>query len=260
MPAEVIEAYDRLLARDGCAKDQAGELVGGAGLVRALTDRGMAHVLPHTPTDPAWLRPASPDLALQGVLAGHQNRLARDQELLVDGHRRLADAQARFGTGMNGRFPEHLVAVVADRAQISELSAALANTARRDWMTLENLHTDMPLTEDFAQLPLPAFAGRVRCRSIYDAAAMDDLAARRIIQACAEAGEQARLLPGVPMKMKLADYTTAMLPLTPAGTGGALIVRAPVIISALREYFEMVRCTGDRHTAAANGSVLSTWA
>jgi len=240
VPSEVIDAYDRLLARDGCAKDQAAELVGDVGLVRALTDRGMAHVLPHTPADPAWLRPASPDLALQGVLAGHQNRLARDQELLVDGHRRLADAQARFGIGMNGRFPEHLVAVVSDWTQISELSAALANTARRDWMTLENLDTDMPITDDFAQPPLPAFAGRVRCRSIYDAAAMESPAARRIIQACVDAGEQARLLPRVPMKMKLADYTTAMLPLTPAGTAGALIIRAPVIITALREYFEML--------------------
>ena len=103
--------------------------------------------------------PASPDLALQGVLAGHQNQLARDQELLLDGHRRLADAQAKFGTGMNGRFPAHLVSVVSDRAQISELSASLVNTARKDWMTLENLHTEMPLTEDFAQPPLPAFGG-----------------------------------------------------------------------------------------------------
>jgi hypothetical protein len=49
VPAEVIDAYDRLLARDGCAKDQAEELVGGAGLVQALTDRGMAHVLPRFP-------------------------------------------------------------------------------------------------------------------------------------------------------------------------------------------------------------------
>jgi DNA-binding NarL/FixJ family response regulator len=31
-----------------------------------------------------------------------------------------------------------------------------------------------------------------------------------------------------------------MLPLTPAGTGGALLIRAPVIIAALREYFEML--------------------
>src|ERR1017187_8100033 len=199
----------------------------------------MAHVQPHTPADPAWLRPALPDLALAGVLAGRQSRLAKGQELMVDGQRRLADAQARFGMGMDGRFPAHMVSVVSDRAEISELSAALMNTARKDWMTLENLHTEMPLTEDFARPPLPAFAGRVRCRSIYDAAAMDDPVARRIIQACADAGEQARLLPSVAMKMKLADQTTAMLPLTPSGTAGALLIKAPVIITALREYFEM---------------------
>ena len=95
VPAEVIEAYDRLLSTDGCARDEAEALVGDPGLVRALTERGMVHIQPHTPADPAWLRPASPDLALQGVLAGHQHQLARDQELLLDGSRRLADAQAR---------------------------------------------------------------------------------------------------------------------------------------------------------------------
>jgi DNA-binding CsgD family transcriptional regulator len=240
VPGEVIDAYEELLAHDGYAKDQAEALVGSTGLVRALTDSGMAHVQPHSPANPAWLRPASPDLALQGVLASHQNRLARDQQLLLEGQRRLADAQAQFGTWMNGPFPDHLVSVVSDRARISELSVSLVNTARKDWMTLENLNTEMPLTDDFAQPPLPAFDGHVCCRSIYDAAAMDVPIARRIIEACAAAGEQARLLPRVPMKMKLADRTTAMLPLTPSGTAGALVVRAPVILGALRDYFEML--------------------
>jgi DNA-binding NarL/FixJ family response regulator len=40
--------------------------------------------------------------------------------------------------------------------------------------------------------------------------------------------------------MKLADYTTAMLPLTATGMAGALVVRAPVIVGALREYFELL--------------------
>jgi DNA-binding CsgD family transcriptional regulator len=240
VPAEVIEAYDRLLASDGCAKEQAESLVGDPGLVAALTDLGMAHVQPHSPADPAWFRPATPDMALQGVLAGHQSRLACGQKLLLDGHRRLADAQARFGVAMNGRLPAHLVSVVSDRAEISELSASLMNTARKDWMTLETLDTEMPLTDDFAQPPLPALGGAVRCRSIYAASAMDHPVARRVIRSCAEAGEQARLLPAVPMKMKLADHTTAMLPLTPTGTAGALVVRAPVIIAALREYFELL--------------------
>ena len=240
VPAEVIEAYDRLLATGGCAKEHAESAVGGAELVRALTERGMAHVQPHSPAAPAWLRPASPDLALQGVLAGHQHRLAHDHEVLLEGTRRLADAQARFGPAGNGRLPEHLVSAITERAEITELSASLANSARQDWMTLENLKAEMPLTDDFAQPPLPASRGLVRCRSIYEASMMDDPVGRRIIQASADAGEHARLLPKVPMKLKLADYTTAMLPLTPAGTAGALLIRAPVIIAALREYFEML--------------------
>ncbi len=240
VPAEVIEAYDRLLAADGCAKDEAKELVGDAGLVAALTGTGMAHVRPHGPVDPAWLSPAAPELALLGVLAGHQNRLAREQELLLDGHRRLADVQAQARADVNSRFPAHLVSVVSDRDEVTRLSASLMNTARRDWMGLENLTTELPLTGDFANPPLPAFEGRVRCRSIYAASAMEDPVAGQIIQACADAGEQARLLPEVPMKMKLADRTTALLALTPAGTSGALVIRAPVVIAALREYFEML--------------------
>ena len=39
---------------------------------------------------------------------------------------------------------------------------------------------------------------------------------------------------------KLADQGTAMLPLTPNGAAGALVIRAPLITAALREYFEML--------------------
>lgn len=127
--------------------------------------------------------------------------MAREQVLLLDGQRRLAEAQAQFGPGVAGRFPEHLVSVVSDRARISELSASLINTVRKDWMTLENQRTEMPLTDDFAQPSLPSFGGQVACRSIYEAAAMDDRVARRIIRACIAGGEQARLLPRVPMRM-----------------------------------------------------------
>ena len=107
-------------------------------------------------------------------------------------------------------------------------------------MTLENLAVDMPLIAGFTQPPLPAAGGQIRCRSIYAAASMDDPAARQIIRTCTAAGEEARLLPSVPMKMKLADTTTAMLPLTPNGTAGPLAIRSPVIITALREYFELL--------------------
>ena len=65
---------------------------------------------------------------------------------------------------------------MADRAEIGRLSASLIDTARKDWMTLENAETEMPLTMDFAQVPLPAAGRPVRCRSIYAAAVFDDAA------------------------------------------------------------------------------------
>jgi DNA-binding CsgD family transcriptional regulator len=132
------------------------------------------------------------------------------------------------------------VRYVADHAEMGDLSASLIAAARKDWMVLESFTTDMPLTEDFARPPLPAFGGRVRCRAIYAAAVMDEPVGRRIVQASAEAGEQARLLPNVPMKLGLADYTAALLPLTPTGSAGALLVRAQVITAALRDYFELL--------------------
>jgi DNA-binding CsgD family transcriptional regulator len=262
VPAEVIDAYDRLFTTGGCAKADAGTVAGSPAVVEALTSSGMAHILPHNPTRPAWLQPAPPDLALQGVLAAHQTRLARDTQLALDGQRRLAGAQARYSTPMTGDFPDHLVAALSDRAQISELSASLASTARKDWMTLENLATEMPLTPDFAAPPPPAAAGRVRCRSIYAAAMMDNPVARQIVTDSVTAGEEARLLPQVPMKMKLADTTTALLPLTPPGTAGALLVRAPVILTALRDYFDLlweqaIPVTTPRQQAAAASEGLT---
>jgi DNA-binding CsgD family transcriptional regulator len=107
-------------------------------------------------------------------------------------------------------------------------------------MTLETLTTDMPLTDDHATTPLPATAAQVRCRSIYPAPAMDDAAALRIITRTAESGVQTRLLAHVPTRLKLADHTTALLPLTPSGTTTALLIRAPVVLAALRDYFDLL--------------------
>jgi DNA-binding NarL/FixJ family response regulator len=42
------------------------------------------------------------------------------------------------------------------------------------------------------------------------------------------------------MTMKLADRTVALLPLTRAGTAGALLVRAQPVTAGLREYFELL--------------------
>jgi DNA-binding CsgD family transcriptional regulator len=242
VPADLLAAYERLLATDGCPQDEAETFVGSQQLVEALTASGMAHLLAHSPAGPAWLQPATPELALHGVLVGLQSQALRHQERILAAAQRLAGAQAHphLQPQSQGPSQEHLVQVVTGRAEIDRLSASLINMALIDWMVLENFGTGTPLTDDYAHQPLPAFAGRLRRRSIYATAVMDDPAGRRIVRACAGAGQQVRLLPRVPMTMKLADQTAALLPLTLSSTSAALLVRAPVVTAALSQYFGML--------------------
>ncbi|WP_157996007.1 helix-turn-helix transcriptional regulator [Thermomonospora amylolytica] len=239
VPDELLAAYLKLLAEDGCPQAEAGALLGDAEAVEALTCRGMAHVRPGGPVAPPRLVPAPPDLALQGVLAELGRRLACEQERLLTGHRRLNESHRRPRASAGGSA-DQLVEIVTDRAEISRLSYALINAARRDWLTLDNYVLETPVQESTGFAPLPVFDGEVTCRAIYETRCAEHPIGVKTIEAAVQAGEQARLLPRIGMKMKLADEAVALLPLTPTGMSGALLVRSPVIVGALREYFEML--------------------
>jgi len=117
----------------------------------------------------------------------------------------------------------------------------LINSAHRDWMTLETHETDMPLTDDYSVDDPLALQQQVRIRSIYDSALTEHPVASRCIERFVAAGEEARILPVVPMKMQLADVFAALLPLSPTASGGALLIRGSdvPILHALRDYFEL---------------------
>ena len=239
IPDELLAVYIKLLAEDGCPQPEAVSFLGGPEAVEALTRRGMAHIRPDGPAAPPKLVPAPPDLALQGVLAELGRRLVTDQERLLTGHRRLSEAH-RAPTADADGLPDRLVEIVTDRAEISRLSYSLINAARRDWLTLDNYVLETPVEESTGFAPLPVFDGEVTCRAIYETRCAEHPIGVKTIEAAVQAGEQARLLPRIGMKMKLADEAVALLPLTPTGMSGALLVRSPVIVGALREYFELL--------------------
>lgn len=233
----VADAYERLLHIGGVPKDDAVAFTGGADVVRALTELGMAHVSPHTPDGPATFQPARPDLALRGVLAGILARLVTDTERLGAGYRELTALQARPGY-YDRSSP--LVEVTTSRREVLSWSQELINAAHRDWMTLETFATDMPVTDDYIVAPAPAMKQSVRVRSVYDRAFVQSPAGARIIGSLLADGQQARVLAELPMKMQLADESSVLLPLTPTGTGGAMLVHARPVVSALRQYFELL--------------------
>src|ERR1700677_3060863 len=107
VPGDVIAAYEKLLAAGGGAREDAERFLGGASLVGELGARGGAPPPPPPPSAPATFQPASPELALLGVLADLQASLSRQQKSLLDGHRKLADVRSRPGAALHG-MPEHL--------------------------------------------------------------------------------------------------------------------------------------------------------
>ena len=240
VPDELLDAYTRLLEHDGCAASEAAEFVGGEELAQQLLERGMAHTRPHSVTGPARFEPARPDLALSGILAGLQSRLVKDQQLLLAGHQRLTDLQTGNVPGLPTLRPDAQIEVLTDAAEISRLSFSLINSARSDWMTVETHHFEMSPDAHIANEPLPTVRDQVACRGIYDAECLRDPVLRQGLLACVAAGEKARVRSEVAMKMKIADRSAAMLPLTATGMSGALVIRSPVIVSALREYFELM--------------------
>src|SRR5581483_2178806 len=192
----------------------------------------------------------------QAVLAGILARLVTDTERLGTGYSALTALQAR---------PDYydrtspLVEVTTSRRDVLSWSQELINSAYRDWMTLETFVTDMPVTDDYIVAPAPAMKQSVRVRSIYDRPFVQSRAGARIIGSLLADGQQARVLAELPMKMQLADESCVLLPLTPTGTGGAMLVHARPVVSALRQYFELLweRAVPFGRTAAAPDTSLT---
>jgi DNA-binding CsgD family transcriptional regulator len=232
-----LAAFEKLVVADGCPASEAGQFVGGSAVLEELLDCGMAHVGSASP-DPPHVVPAPPEMALQGILRKRQQQLRVDCELLIDGHGRLSRLDRTRAESTE--FRHRLVEVVTDRAEITRLSHALVNAAQDDWMSLENARLETPLDQATGYSPPPAFEKSLRCRAIYEAALLDNTMGARTVEEAIRHGEEARLLPRIGMKLKLADESVAMLPLTPTGMEGALVIRSAVVAGALREYFEML--------------------
>ena len=233
IPAEVARAYQKLTRTGGVPDDQAADFVGGEDIRRQLLDRGLAI----TPNAAGKFVAAPPRMALLSVAnQAHKNlsdmtRMVRD--LVCAAYK--ADDAPPPGTPMDGLFEFY-----TDRDEIIAVSTTLINSTHREWLALDNLHRESYLTEGSRIDGLRATRDSVTRRCIYDRAFMRDPVGRQIIRDSAAAGEQARLYPGITMKMQIADTSAALLPCSLSGMSGAVLIRAEPIIRGLRQLFELL--------------------
>lgn len=235
LPEHLARGYAELRAEGARETNPAAP----APLDQELIAHGLAYLRAHRARP--VLMAAKPLSALTGTLAAVEHDLTARHQKLIGGYRVLADLHRREVTAEAGESPADMVRVLSDPEEINGLSGTLINHARVDYMTIDTVNFEVSPTEaTINPAPAPVIERGVRCRGLYDAEYLTRPIGELAIRRCVEAGEQARTMPRLPMKMIMADQELALVALTPSGSGGALLVRSLVLLAALRQYFEVL--------------------
>lgn len=241
LPDDLIHGYAKLLGRGGCSEAEAAVLVGSEEALAELMRRGLAHRAVRGDSGLPVIRPTDPTLAFRDVLHELQVRLAEASSQLIDAHQRINHIQRIFSHRMLEQQPDEAVRVLTDRDEIHALSLSLINAAQYDYMELHTWRFTTPLRKEEAiPPPVTVVERRVRRRSVYSTEYFDTEVGYHFIQNAIASGTEVSIYRDLPMKMKLIDEDAAMLPLTPSGATGVLLIRAPVVVKALRQYFELL--------------------
>ncbi|MFF7634235.1 LuxR C-terminal-related transcriptional regulator [Kitasatospora sp. NPDC008050] len=172
---------------------------------------------------------AAPDVALEELLLRRELELRRTRGRITE----LLRTYRRTSSGPEGE----LVEVITGRESISELWRSLQVGVRQQLRVL-----DKPpyIRRSDPELELAALGRGVRMRVVYESQVLRDPERVAEIQLYAGAGEQARVLPELPLKLALVDDRWALLPVS-SGTElqSVLLVRPSSLLDALAGLFEL---------------------
>lgn len=198
-------------------------------LLASLEDKGLVGA---EPGPPPRYSAVAPDIALDALLLASERGLIRARERA----RRLEET---FQERARERTPPAVVEVVTGRWAVEQRHAQVQRAARRQLRSLSKPPYFDRLASVAAQREL--LDRGVTSRMIYE---RDFVAARagalRQIEEMVESGQQARVLPDLPLKLYVVDDRLALLLLAhePADAVTALVVHPSGLLEALIALFE----------------------
>ncbi|KJK56616.1 helix-turn-helix transcriptional regulator [Saccharothrix sp. ST-888] len=228
--ADAEELYLRLLDAGSASAQQLGSWVGlnterSVAALESLADHGLVE-------RPAggqrrWTA-AAPDVALEELLLQREVELRRARGRINE----LMRTYRRRQSGMG-----ELVEVISGRESIAELWRSLQLGVREQLRVLDRppyIRRTDPKTE------LAVLGRGVAMRAVYDSRVLREPERVAEIRTFVRGGEQARVLPELPLKLALIDSRWALLPVS-AGTElqNVLLVRPSSLLDALIGLFEL---------------------
>jgi DNA-binding CsgD family transcriptional regulator len=180
---------------------------------------------------PGTYAAVAPDLALDALLLDNEQQLRRA--------RQYADGLVIANRAQLGRAdPGTVIELVTGVGPVQQRILQIQRSVRSEIRCLDKSpYADLSAltVAEFEALP-----GSVGFRAIYDRAAVDQPAALGGIEGLVQAGQRARVLPTLPLKLHLCDDRLAVLPLhrEAALTQAIVIVHPSALLEALGNLFE----------------------
>ena len=257
-------AYVTLVRRDSFT---AAQIARTAGLPRqriydvlaSLVEKGLASARPGTVVKYAAL---APDLAVERLVASRRTEMAA---LERDAGDIIGQLGPEFQAGRAHSDPLEYIEVLRDKGAINERFAELQAAVRKEILVFTKPPYATPPQENVEGIEV---ARTHVARSIYEHSVLDDPAMAKGIKAFIEAGEEARFVDHVPLKLVIIDEATVMFGMQDPVAGSEeltiMVVEHPALAQTLKLAFDGVWERGlefdaamERRAAAAHGAALA---
>lgn len=230
LPEPVADAYFELLGLGQRA------IVDTDPIDDELITRQLAYV--HRSQGSLTLRPIAPLIATTGLLTEVQNELGRQQDRLLQGYVAAAELHQRqlHEKQRPGEVPSMLAQVLTDRDEIAERWMTSIHTTQCTYRSIAVPDPDQ--TAPVVPSPLAGQCESMTFRELCTPEFLGDPRGAEAVRAAVEAGVEVRTVQSLPARMIVVDNHLALVALTSTGDSGAILVRSPVLIAGLTQYYD----------------------
>lgn len=237
-------AYIALLRRDGSTPAEVAKVAGVPrpriyDVIGSLVDRGLVG---ERPGRTAKYVATSPGDATGLLLEAHRERL---QVLEGDAEAVAAALLPAYLEGSRHDDPLDYIELIRSPDAVAKRFRELVQSVEREILSFTKAPFAVRIHENDAGLVLAAAR---QVRTVYELALLDDPVSRGGIARFIEAGEQARFVPELPMKLGIIDERVVLLAMTDpvAGAGGltTLVIENTQLARCLKLAFEQIWRSG----------------
>ncbi len=238
------KAYLTLIRRDSFT---AAQVARQSGLPRqriydvlgSLVQKGLAVARPGTVVKYAA---TAPELAIDLLLTSHRDELSRMER---DARGMVKDLKPAFEAGQAHTDPLEYIEVLRDRRAINERFAELQSAVKKEILVFTKPPYATPPQENVEGLEV---IETHEARSLYEFSVFDEPAVMRGVQRFVEAGEDARFVRELPLKLVIIDETIVMFGMEDPVAGSSdltiVVVEHHSLAKVLKTAFDAIWETG----------------